>query len=219
MMLHGTSSKFISIAAVVAALGTYAVAKWRAQYYVAEGAFWFEDVTYELPHLRAAGLGGPITADEKAIIESVAWSELRGAFAGLRVTFSDNRNARCKVQVVQQYPEARGGPGAAGATRAVRPFGGYGSVNFLMLASQAVSHAPPGADRATVIQGIGRGIGRAAVHEFLHQLVPDVPIHETTDESSYEYAYSARPAQYYGPMRWGVAWPALQEKFGKQSTE
>jgi len=49
--------------------------------------------------------------------------------------------------------------------------------------------------------------------------LPDVPIHETTDESSYEYAYSARPAQYYGPMRWGVAWPALLEKFGKQSTE
>jgi hypothetical protein len=83
-----------------------------------------------------------------------------------------------------------------------------------MLASQAVSHAPDGADRATVVEAIGRGIGRAAVHEFLHQLLPRLNIHDSKDDRSYEFGYSSRPAQYYGEMRWDIARPALVEIFG-----
>lgn len=206
-------TKIISILAVVALVATYGFAKWRSQYIVVQAGFWFEDVTFDVPHLRAAGVGEPLSEEEKRIVEAVAWAELRAAFSGLRVVFSDDRKARYKVCVVQQYPDGRG-TGAAGQSRVLRPLGGTGSVNFLMLASQAISHAPPGTTRAAIVEAIGRGIGRGAVHEFAHQLLPGVPIHESKDAESYEFAFSSRPAQYYGEMRWDIAWAPLVEKFG-----
>ena len=75
-------------------------------------------------------------------------------------------------------------------------------------------YAPQDADRVAVVQAIGRGIGRAAVHEFVHQLLPRLNIHDSKDDRSYEYGYSSRPAQYYGDMRWDLARPALLERFG-----
>ena len=161
---------------------------------------------------RRGRYGGPLTEAEATLIQEVARSEVQAAFAGLRIRFSEDRNAFYRVRVVQEFgPGIRG---AAGATRVLAPLGGNGSVNFLMLASQAVSHAPDGADRATVVQAIGRGIGRAAVHEFLHQLLPRLNVHDSKDDRSYEFVYSSRPAQYYGDMRWDIAWPALVETFG-----
>jgi len=179
---------------------------------VSHAGFWFENVSFESPHFESAGLGGPITEAEEEVIQETARSEIRNAFAGMRIRLTDDREAFYRVRVVQEFgPGIRG---AAGATRVVAPVGGNGSVNFLMLASQAVSHAPPGADRATVIEGIGRGVGRAAVHEFAHQLLPRLNIHDSTDDRSYEFGYSSRPAQYYGEMRWDIAKPALMERFG-----
>ena len=74
--------------------------------------------------------------------------------------------------------------------------------------------APDDADRAELVAAIGRGIGRTAVHEFTHQLLPTAPIHASRDDQSYEYQSAARRAQYYGPMRWDLAWPLLQQKIG-----
>lgn len=207
------AAKIISIVAVVAMLATYGGAKWWSQHHIVRAGFWFDQVTFDLPHLRAAGFGGPVTAEERQTIERIAWSELRAAFAGLRIEFSDHREAHYRVCVVQQFAEGRG-TGAAGATRVLRPIGGSGEVNFLMLGSQAVSHAPPGADRQAIVEAIGRGLGRGAAHEFAHQLVPHVPLHDSQDPMSYEFGYSSRPAQYYGEMRWDNAWAALVEKLG-----
>ena len=163
----------------------YAVLSWRAQDHISHAGFWFEDVSFESPHFVAAGYGGPLTDAEQTLIREAAWSEVRAAFAGLRIRFSEDREAFYRVRVVQEFgPGIRG---AAGATRVLPPLGGNGSVNFLMLASQAVSHAPDGADRATVVLAIGRGVGRAAVHEFLHQLLPRLNIHESKDDRSYEF--------------------------------
>jgi hypothetical protein len=209
----GKKGILLGIVALVAVLGIYGLAKWRAQHFVWQAGFWFEDVTFEVPHLRAAGYGGPLTDEEKQTIERIALAELRAAFAGLRIVFSDNRNAHYRVCVVQQYPEGRG-TGAAGQSRAVRVVGGNGSVNFLMLASQAISHAPPGTDRAAIVTAIGTGIGRAAVHEFAHQIIPGVPIHNSKDDRSYEFGFSSRPGQYYGEMHWDIGWPALFAKLG-----
>ena len=88
--------------------------------------------------------------EEQRTIEAMTWSELQAAFSGLRLELSDNRQARYTVRVVQQFPPSRG-IGAAGESRVLRPRGGAGAVNFLMLGSQAVSHAPRGADRRTVV--------------------------------------------------------------------
>jgi len=204
--------KSIFAAAIVTAGVIYAILTWRAQDHVSQAGFWFEDVSFESPHFVAARYGGPLTEAEATLIQEVARSEVQAAFSGLRIRFSEDRNAFYRVRVVQEFgPGIRG---AAGATRVLAPLGGNGSVNFLMLASQAVSHAPDGADRATVVHAIGRGIGRAAVHEFLHQLLPRLNIHDSKDDRSYEFAYSSRPAQYYGDMRWDIAWPALVETFG-----
>jgi hypothetical protein len=92
--------------------------------------------------------------------------------------------------------------------------GGGGAVSFETLASQAVAHAPHGADRAAIVEAIGRGLGRAAVHEFTHQMLPQVPSHASTDAQSYEFWNSNRTAQFYGPMRWDAARDHLQRRFG-----
>ena len=209
----GKPGLFLGIAALAAVISFYGLAKWRAQHFVWEAGFWFENVSFDLPHLNAANYGGPLTDEEQRAIERVALAEVRAAFSGLRITFSDDRQARYRVAVVQQYPEGRG-IGAAGQSRVLRPLGGNGSVNFLMLASQAISHAPPGADRAAVVHAIGTGIGRAAVHEFAHQIIPGVPIHDSKDDRSYEFGFSSRPAQYYGEMHWDIGRPALIDKLG-----
>ena len=178
-----------------------------------EGGFWFEDVTFDLPQTDADRPGGPIHDAEKRTIQLVASSELRIAFSGLRIAFSENHRALYRVSVVQSFSDT----GAAGQSRVLPPFGGQGSVSYLLLASLAIAHAPPSADRAAVIEGIGRGIGRAAAHEFAHQILAGAQMDARQDSESYEYATADRAAQYYGPMHWGVAWPLLVRALGQYS--
>lgn len=129
-----------------------------------------------------------------AIIESVAMSELTRAFAGLRIKLSNSRDARYRVRVVQNLRDlrARRESGIAGQSHAISGFGGSGAVNFELLASNAIGYAPAGADRTTMIAGIGRGIGRTAVHEFTHQLLPKVAIDASRNVRSYEYPAASR---------------------------
>jgi hypothetical protein len=56
-------------------------------------------------------------------------------------------------------------------------------------------------------------VGRAAVHEFAHQLLGSARIDDSDDIQSYEYGSAARREQYYGAMHWGGAWPLLYERF------
>jgi hypothetical protein len=199
-------------AAIVCLAAIYGMLSWRAQDHITDAGFWFEDMSFDCPPLVSAGYGGPLTESEKGRIRDVAWSEVRGAFAGLRIRFSEDRNAYYRVRVVQEFDP--GIKGAAGATYVLPLLGGSSSVNFLFLATQAVWHTPAGSDRATVLDAIGRGVGRASVHEFLHQVVPRLNIHDSKDDRSYEFAYSSRPAQFYGEMRFDIARPALLERFG-----
>ena len=98
-------------------------------------------------------------------------------------------------------------------------FGGDGAVSFDFLASGAVTFAPDDDDRPSVVTAIGRGIGRTAVHEIVHQMFPDAQIHESTDVASYEFASAARVEQFYGPMRWNLARPLLERRFGSALKE
>ena len=197
---------------IVAATSVWLLAA-HARTQVVEAGFWFEDVTFDASEVEADRLGGGVTRDEMARIQLVALSELRAAFAGMRIAFSDSRDTTFSVRVAQtlKHPVFRTS-GYAGESRGMWPLGGQGAVNFRLLASHAIAYAPPGADRAMKIDAIGRGVGRAAAHEFAHQILGSKDIHHGGDILSYEYGNADRREQYYGSMHWDVAGPMLRER-------
>jgi hypothetical protein len=217
-----------SLAIGVAGVLTALVGGWmlhrESRVHIVVASFWFEDSPFAIAGFAPARGGGALTVDELRVVEARAWAELRAAFDGLRVTFSSQRNAMYRVGVVQELRQAPWSPfrrffGAAGESRAVRPLGGRGAVSFSVLADNAVAYAPTDATRATILDGIGRGLGRAAAHEFAHQFFPTLQIHASTDVASYEYPSAARAEQYYGQLHWDLAWPLLVERFGPVQTK
>jgi hypothetical protein len=194
---------------LVAAAASYWLTAARSACRVVEAGFWFEQVTFS-----SSRLGGTLAAQDMETIASIARTELAGAFRGLGIALSDRRDARYRVHVVQELQDARfRRPVSVPAeSRSMSGFGGQGAVSFSWLASSAVGYAPDGASRQDLIQAIGRGVGRAAVHEFVHLILPSAPIHDSKDIGSYEYASAARREQFFGEMHWDTAWPLLQER-------
>jgi hypothetical protein len=105
-------------------------------------------------------------------------------------------------------------PAPSAESRAIAGIGGQGAVNFQLLANSAIAYSPDDAGRTTMIAAIGRGIGRAAAHEFAHQFLGAAPIHDSKDIQSYEYRSADRREQYYGDMHWDIARPWLQKRLG-----
>ncbi|MEO5822770.1 MAG: hypothetical protein ABIT71_19870 [Vicinamibacteraceae bacterium] len=196
---------------VVAAAAAWALAE-RSQPAVVEAGFWFERVAF-----ASARLGGAITPADLATIEDVARGEMTHAFAGLPIRFSSRRDATYRVRVAQAVhdPRMRGRWGVAGASHAVPGLGGQGEVSFDFLAGGATAMAPEDATRDEIVAAIGRGIGRTAVHELTHQLLPQAPIHDSRDVRSYEYDSAARREQYFGEMHWDLARPLLQSHLSR----
>ena len=176
-----------------------------------ELGFWFENVSCESPVL-----GGRLPPADLQTIERIARAELETAFAGLALTLSGSRHTPYRVRVVQDVFEATFGrkSAVAGETHGLPGLGGLGAVNFSYFAAGAIVYAAPGATREEIVAGIGRGLGRSAVHEFAHQLVRRVELHASRDRGSYEYDAASRVEQYYGPMHWDIAGPPLKERFG-----
>ena len=209
----------IAVAAVTSASLTIGC---RALRTPIDAGFWWDDGPFLLSMNDAAKMGGPLSTAELRRIEQVSRAEVERAYAGLRINVTARRDAFWKVAVVgtpittnrrySSYPFS-----AAGESRVFGPLGGSGSVAFMILAHNAIEYAPPDASRPLIVDGIGRGIGRAAVHELAHQTlgVDITHIDNRTDEHSYEYANADRPSQYYGDLRWTTAWPVLEEKFGR----
>ena len=191
----------------------YAALQRQSARQVIEVGFWFSDVTYELPRLRAEGME-PLTLAEQETIRRLARSEVEHAFAGLRVRVTDSRRAHYRVAVEQVFKGRL--QGAAGLSRTLIGAGGAGAVNFLVVANLAVVQAPPDATRATIVEGIGRGLGRSAVHELAHQMVPNVNLHDSTDPESYEYGSADRFSHFYGIERWGPIGPVLTRRYGSR---
>jgi hypothetical protein len=196
---------------LIAGAAAYAFHAARSQPPPAEAGLWFDEVAFS-----SNRLGQPLTPAEIATIEDVARSEVRDAFRGLRITLSDRHDARYTLRVAQEVLDHRfkRDVGVAGQSRGISGFGGSGSVSFDFLANGAMAWAPDDAGRAELVAAIGRGIGRTAVHEFTHQILPTAPIHDSRDDRSYEYASAARPAQYYGAMHWDFARPLLEQRLG-----
>ncbi len=197
------------IAAVVVALGLPSCARDR----VAEAGFWFDRVTFDLPLDDVERIGGPVRPEEQLQIESIARAELATAYAGLRIRFTSQPPATFRVSVVQDIP-ARALP-VAGASRRLPLGSGIGEVSFRTLASQAVGNAPRDANRPSIIEAMGKGIGRTAAHEFAHQILDHVNLHDTKDPDSYENGISNRPSQFYGTLHWAFARPLLAKTLGQ----
>jgi len=204
--------KRVAIAIGLASILVASCAKERT----ADAAFRFDRVTFELPVDDVERIGGPIRPDEQLQIESIARAELEAAYAGLRIQFTTQPTGLYRVSVVQDIP-ARGLP-VAGASRRLPLGGGIGEVSFRTLGSQAVANAPRDATRAVIVEAMGKGIGRTAAHEFAHQILDHVNLHDTNDPDSYENGISNRPSQFYGRLHWAVAKPHLEAQLGKERT-
>lgn len=213
----------IGAIAVLVVTVTSAVIAWRASTATIAAGFWWADTRLLLSTDDEIKVGGPLTSDELRSIEAISRNEVRRAYAGLRIDITDRRDAFWRVAVVgapltvtrnrTTYPFS-----FAGQSRVFGPLGGSGSVAFVILAHNAIEYAPAGASRHQIVDGIGKGIGRAAVHEFAHQALglDNVSfLDNRTDPNSYEYGNADRRSQYYGELRWTTAWPVLQEKFGR----
>jgi hypothetical protein len=196
---------------VLALVGGTSV-EWQSMRAAPTARFWFDGVTFQLPR-QTTQVPTPLTAAETERIQHVARSEVELAFASFRIMFADSPRAAYQVRVVQHFPP-RTGPQRLSAAESIAfgPLGSYGWVSFATLTSLALGHAPVEADRAAVVDSIGRGLGRVAAHEFAHQILAGADLHRSRDRESYEYASADRATQFYGRMAWDFAGPLLAAK-------
>jgi hypothetical protein len=177
--------------------------------------FWYEKNALVLPVAAAARLSGALTNEEMRSIEESSRAEIEHAFFGVRLGITSSRRAFWRVAVVQSLPRRPNQPlPDAGESLAMGFLGGTGAVGFDVVATEAVHYSPINESRQRVVEGIGRGIGRVAVHELMHQMLGPAVAHNTVDVDSYEYGSSDRQSQYYGELHWTTAWPLLERKFG-----
>jgi hypothetical protein len=181
---------------------------------VSTAGFFFAADSFTLPDEATARLGGPLTEMEMTSIRQIARLELQRAFAGFRIAVTEDRRAFYRVGVAQTLAPRSALPNS-GESLALGFLGGSGAVGFDIVALKAVQYAPEGASRQVMIEGIGRGIGRVAAHEFAHEILGAVPLHNGADENSYEYPSPNRAAQYYGELHWTTAGPLLRQKLEK----
>jgi hypothetical protein len=178
---------------------------------IATAGFWYEDRVIALPAHAAEQLGGLLTDGELASIKTISRAEVERAFTGLNIRIVDNHSAFWRVEVVRSLRPRSPLPNA-GESMPLGFMGGSGAVSFDLVALKAIQYAPPGATRQTILDGIGRGIGRVAAHELAHQIVNSGAAHNTADEDSYEYPTPDRASQYYGELRWTTARPLLERR-------
>jgi hypothetical protein len=177
----------------------------------ATAGFWYGDDTFALPAYAAEKLGGLLTGAELESIKRTSRSEVERAFAGMKVSITDHHDAFWRVEVVRTL-RGRGPLPSAGESMPHGFLGGSGGVSFELVALKAIQYAPAGAARQTIVDGIGRGIGRVAAHELAHQMINAAETHNPRDENSYEYPSPDRAAQYYGDLRWTTARPLLEQR-------
>ena len=208
------------IAAAVVVTILCAVLACRTPRTASDVGFWYDEFPFTFSESVTTALGGPLTAAEIDAIRRVSRDELTHAFSGLAITFTDNRQAFWTIHVRQSL-ERRPGQKLpnAGETLAMGALGARSVVDFTEVVMAAIAHAPPGATRRALIDGIGRGIGRVAVHELAHAILgAGGSMDNRTDAHSYEYFTHNRPAQFYGELHWAGAWPMLVDRVGAVAT-
>jgi hypothetical protein len=177
----------------------------------ATAGFWYDDTPFALPAHAAEQLGGLLTDGELESIKAISRAEVERAFTEFNIHIVADHAAFWRVGVERSL-RRRGPLPNAGESMALGFMGGVGGVSFDAVTLKAVQYAPPRASRQQIIEGIGRGIGRVAVHEFAHQILNAADLHNSADESSYEYPSPDRAAQYYGELHWSTARPLLAQR-------
>ena len=201
-------------AAVGGACAIAATAACSAQ---AGAAFWFEADALTLTRGTSARLGGPITPGEAAVLQAISREEIARAFEGLRIELRPRGQGAWSVAVRRSIRAGRSRQlPAAGESLALGPLGGSGAVGVDVVAAEALRYAPENAPRGVVLEGIGRGIGRVAVHEFVHQMLGPAIGHNDADADSYEHGSPARRSLYYGRLHWTTARPLLERRFAQR---
>lgn len=168
--------------------------------------------------VRAGALqpfGDLLADDERQTIDELARRELAIAFAPLRVAITTNASAFWRIAVVRSLPtRASQALPRSGESIALGPLGGAGTVACDVIVRKAVQFAPDGTTRTQLVEAIGRGVGRTAVHELVHQILGASGAHDDTDPDSYEHGSSDRASQFYGTLHWTTALPLLRTKLG-----
>jgi len=202
----------IAVAATASLFGTL---EWKASRTPTTVGFWYEAHAFALPDDVVARLGGPLLVAEIATIERISRSEIERAFSGLRIAISDQRTGFWRVQVLPSVSVGRRRPfPVAGASVGLGLLGGRASLGFNTLVVNAIHYARDGAPRQEIIDAIGRGVGRAAVHELAHQVTGGLALDNRTDRNSYEYFSADRASQYYGTLHWTTAGSLLRKRIG-----
>lgn len=205
------------IVAVAATTVLFTGVQWQASRSAITATLTFSEGAFTTSRDVETRLGGPLTPGEIADVKRISRGEVERAFAGLRVRLTDGRafwRVRVVPTIVTRTFNGRAIRSPAGTSFGFGPLGGGAFLNFNMLAFNALRHAPPDASRQDVVEGIARGIGRAAVHELAHMMGGGASVDSRGDQSSYEYFSADRASQYYGELHWTAAWPVLLEKVG-----
>jgi hypothetical protein len=179
-----------------------------------ELGFWIDPVSYGSPRL-----GDPLSIAELASIDSIARAEIDAAFDRFGLAVSANHHARYHVRVVPKLIDQRfrhREMSIAGQSRAAAGFGGSGAVSFQYVADGAMVFSPETATRGELTAAIGRGIGRVAIHEFLHQLLPKFDIHTSRDARTYEGNSPALREGYFDDLHWGIAAALMETRTAAQ---
>ena len=213
MAAPSRQSIVLAVILLMAAGGMFTVI--RSKPSGASVGFWFDPIGQETLTSVPERLGTIGPGDLK-VIETVAFAELGRAFRDFQIEVTPNRDAAYRVRVVERLrnPLAPKMLPLSGASRSIPGLGGQGAVSFSLFAHNAVAYSPADADRSSLIAAMGRGIGRAAAHEFAHQFLGSIDIHAERDVRSYEYRSADRIEQYYGDMRWGTAGPLIAKRMG-----
>jgi len=156
----------------------------------------------DLPSHTTARLGGPLTPADVDQLESVARTELRKAFEPFRIELADSERGFWRVRVVREVVPQSHALAGVGESVALGPLGGGGFVDLSAIADQVARFAPADASRAGMIDALGRGVGRVAVHEFGHQILGPASAHNDLDGHAYENGSPERFALYYADLRW-----------------
>ena len=131
--------------AAVAIVALLCVVLYRGARAAVDVGFRYEEFPFTFSASVTEALGGPLTLSEIDSIRHISRDELTRAFSGLKVAFTDSRQARLTV-VVQLSIQRRKGQRLpnAGETFAMGPFGARSVIDFTeVLMAWPRWHTPP----------------------------------------------------------------------------